>query len=91
MTINVAGTVYWKVTYPGDANNNAAVSSCEPFFGCQTVTVDDPAITAQATPMKVGEQNRQRIALRRDQNGGWNRGLHGLLRQCMHNRVDREQ
>ncbi|MBA2699092.1 MAG: hypothetical protein H0U61_10040 [Nocardioidaceae bacterium] len=28
ITINLAGTVYWKVVYAGDANNAAAVSPC---------------------------------------------------------------
>lgn len=46
ITVPVAGTVYWRATYSGDANNNAATSACV----AQTVAKATPALTLAVSP-----------------------------------------
>nr|MBA2699091.1 hypothetical protein [Nocardioidaceae bacterium] len=54
ITIPLAGSVYWRVTYADDANNNAATSACV----AQTVAKATPSLTLVVSltvaPMTIG-------------------------------------
>lgn len=55
-TTTAAGTYYWIASFPGDANNQSATTSCGDSNESSVVTKDTPTLTTTASgPVTVGQ------------------------------------